>query len=189
MAKLLELKLTKYHITFLLVPLFYLPIHYLQKKLNNNFKHNKNVWSDCSEAYDGDECERMHELAFFFIIFFPKLLAIFPYLIYEKWIKNNSDSKQVIRNINNNNKKRKIIQAILISILEIIYKTESFHKYEIVKNYIDIRIGNIFLLPILSFFIINKKVSIHQIISFIPSSFGVFYICYYLILRIFRRNK
>ena len=33
--------------------------------------------------------------------------------------------------------------------LEIIYKTESFHKYEIVKVYIDIRIGNIFLLPIL----------------------------------------
>ena len=96
----------------------------------------------------------------FLIFFFPKLLSIFPYKVCGKWIKNDSGSRQTI---NENQRIITIILIIIISISEIFYRIESYSKYEKANNYIDIRIGNIFLLPILSFIITNSKIARHQI--------------------------
>ena len=72
------------------------------------------MWCDCHEGNNPDECSKMHEFTFVFNIFFPKLLSIFPYKICVKCIKNDLDSRQVIK------KKRIIITIILIIIIKII---------------------------------------------------------------------
>ena len=152
-------------------------MHHLNKKQSKDFKYNKDMWWDCHEGNNPLECSKIHEFAFIFNIFFPKLLSIFPYKVCGKWIKNDSGSRQTI---NENRRIITIILIIIISISEIFYRIESYSKYEEAKNYIDIRIGNIFLLPILTFLIINSKISRQQIFSFILSSFGVFLICFFL---------
>ena len=63
---------------------------------------------------------------------------------------------------------------------EILYRIESFSKNEKTKNFIDIKLGNIFLLPIFSFFIINGKIHRHHIFSFILSFLGIVFICVFL---------
>ena len=189
MSKYIELvNLTKYHIIFLLVPLFYVSVHYLHKKQNKIYKRYKDIWEDCHENSSGKyKCLELHEFAFFFNIFFPKLLSIFPYLIFGSEKNNNLVSAQTIKIRNNNinvtqNTKKAImiILLIIICMLEIFYRIESFSKNEKTKNFIDIKLGNIFLLPIFSFFIINDKIHRHHIFSFILSFLGIVFICVFL---------
>ena len=191
MANLFELvRMTKCHINFFLVPIFYVLIHYLNKKQLKIYRYYTNYIDECTHEYSGEkaeECLKLHKFAFFFNIFFPKILSIFPYLVFRKKKNNNLASAQAIRirntniNVNNNTKKAiMIILVIIISVLEIFYRTESYSKYEKAKNYLDIKLGNIFLIPIFSFFIINGKISRHHIFSFILSFFGIFLICFFL---------
>ena len=116
-----------------------------------------------------------------------KNLSIFPFL-YIKKIKKNKDlvpRQNVPMNINTR-KNSKIIIAfliIIISIFEYLYRYETYLtiKMSSPDNIIDMKLGIVFLIPILSFFIINNnKVYMHHIISFIFFSLGMFLIIIFL---------
>ena len=189
MVKYFELvKMNKYHYLIILAPLFYISTNYLKKVQIKHFEKNNFYYSDCHENTAVYQCKLMVRNIFFFIIFFPKILSVCLFLIL-KYIINNNDLLSIKSKTNNNNiilnnKIRKIIMLIfiiIIVILEYLYRFESYLQYRyLIKNYIDMKLGIIFLIPILSFFIVNDKIYRHHIVSFFLFSFGIFLIILFL---------
>ena len=191
MGKYFELiKLTKNHILILLLPLFYVSTVYLKKVQMKVFDHNNYEYWDCHEASDKSSCPKMRKIEFFFNIFSSKILSIFPFLYvkFVKCIKKNKDlasGQNKPMNINTTIIRKIIIGflIIIISILEYLYRYETYLTIKMLSpaNIIDMKLGIVFLIPILSFFIINNnKIYLRHIISFILFSLGVFLIIVFL---------
>ena len=190
MGKYFELvKMNKYnYYMIILAPLFYISTAYLKKLQIKHFEKNSFDYWDCHENTAVYKCKLMNRTIFFFNIFFPKILSVGLFLILKFLIKNNDLLSIKVRENNNNiilnNNIRNIIMIVLIfiiSILELLYRFESYLQYRyIIKNYIDMKLGIIFLIPILSFMIINDKIYRHHIVSFLLFSFGIFLIILFL---------
>ena len=123
MGKYFELtKLTKNHILIFLLPLFYISVAYLKKVQMKIFHDNAfDYWScdDAANDIDAKHCREIKKIEFYFNIFSPKILSIFPFL-YIKFVLK----KKVLASEQNEPKKylakiRKIIIAFIIIIISI----------------------------------------------------------------------
>ena len=184
MAKYFELTgVSKYHIIALLVPIFCMSTTYIQKYqlkyYNNNLKEIKGYDSDCEEK----KC-KIREFPFFFNIFISKILSIFFVFLRKYLNKNQLISSDVIEtkltrryHIEVKNKKIKVCLLIfIISILEVYFKFEGYVTYE-EPNYIELKLGIIFLVPIFSIFILKRQIYRHHIFSSILSIIGIIFVC------------
>ena len=117
---------------------------------------------------------------FYFNIFISKALSFFLIILIRYLNKNNINRSPTMRryHLDVNNTKRKIktgLFVILISILEIIFKLEGYITYG-KPNYIELKLGFILFVPLLSKFILKKELFKHHIFSFFISVIGFIFI-------------
>ena len=158
---------SKLHFIALAVPLFCMLTTYIQKDelkyYNKILEEKKNI-------------SKIKEFPYFFNIFVSKILSIFLVLI-SKQISKDKGSKDLTQvetkakrryHLDVNNASRKLKAAFLvigISILELIFKIEGY--LTIGKpNYIELKLGFILLVPLLSIFILKKQLYKHHYLCF-----------------------
>ena len=161
MAKYLELtSVSKYHIIALLVPLFCMSTTYIQKyqlKYYNKKLEELNTDSNCTIK----KC-KIREFPFYFNIFISKTLSIFLVLlryINKNQIFSNEIETKITRRYHMEVRNKKIkacLLILIISILEFVFKWEGYATYG-ESNYIELKLGIIFLVPILSIFILKRQ--------------------------------
>ncbi len=192
MGKYFELTgVSKYHIIATLVPIFCMSTTYIQKyelkyynerlKINNKYTCN---YKNITDLRNDSNCI-IREFPFFFNIFISKILSIILVLISKKLTSENSTSnilettKTRRYHLDVNNKMKKLKAAVLIiiiSLLEVIFKFENYVTYG-EPNYIELKLGIIFLVPILSIIIFKKQIYLHHIFSLVLSAIGIILIC------------
>jgi len=172
--KLIEFKYwSKYHFIALAVPICCMLTTYLQKPEMANYNEIIN--------------KKIEIFPYFFNIFISKLLSIFLVLLskYKSQRKSTneialSQTKSMRRyHLVVNNKAQKIKALILmlfISILEIIFKIEG---YLIIgeQNYIELKLGFLLLVPLLSIFILKKRLYKHHIFAFSTCIIAFILVC------------
>lgn len=120
------------------------------------------------------------EFPFYFNIFISKDLSFFLIILSRYLNKNNIIREPAMRryHLEVNNTKRKIktgLFVILISILEIIFKIEGYLIYG-KQNYIELKLGFVLFVPLLSKYILKKELFKHHIFSFFISVIGFIFI-------------
>ena len=180
--KLFEFKdCSKLHLIALAVPLFCMATTYIQKMELNHY--NEDILG-CEKIHKG--C-KIKEFPYFFNIFISKVLSIFLVILSKYLNRDRStdelfsvETKQMRRyHADFNNKKRKI-QAIFlvigISILELIFKIEGY--LTIGKaNYLELKLGFLLLVPLLSLFILKKQLFKHHYLAFGISIIAFIFVC------------
>lgn len=170
---------SKYHIIALLVPLFCMCTSYIQsyqlKYYNENLRQINGKSGNCTES----DC-MISEFPFYFNIFISKDLSFFLIILSRYLNKKNIIREPAMRryHLEVNNTKRKIktgLFVILISILEIIFKIEGYLIYG-KQNYIELKLGFVLFVPLLSKFILKKELFKHHIFSFFISVIGFIFI-------------
>jgi hypothetical protein len=168
--KLFEFKYwSRYHFIALAVPIFCMLTTYLQKEELALYKQNDNP--------------KIKAFPYFFNIFISKLLSII-FVLLKKLINKRNNNKVETKNMRRyhlgvNNKVKKIKAAFLIisiSILELIFKIEG---YNIIgqKNYIELKLGFLLIVPILSIFILKKQLFKHHYFAFSISFIAFILVC------------
>ena len=160
---------TKYHFIALAVPLCCMATTYIQKYELAHYKKNL-----CKNINDTN-C-KIKEFPYFFNIFISKILSIF-FVLFNKYVFRRKSSNNLIKietktkrryHLDYNNKQRKIKAAFLIlciSILELIFKIEGY--LTIGKpNYLELKLGFLLLVPLLSLFILKKRLYRHHYFCF-----------------------
>lgn len=201
MANYFELTgVSKYHIIAILVPIFCMCTTYIQKYELNNY-------NEILRTINKEECEnidinqrntpkcKIREFPFYFNIFISKILSVILLLIKKKLTEKNSsfnltETKAKRRyHLEVKNKMRKLKTALLIlfiSAFEVAFKLENYVTYW-EPNYIELKLGVLILVPILSIIIFKKQIYSHHIFSLILSTTGVILIC--LSLLFIHENK
>jgi hypothetical protein len=166
---------SRYHFVALAVPICCMLTTYLQKPEMKIY--NKMI-----------DTEKIEIFPFYFNLNISKLFSLF-FILLTKFNSRRTRSNQIeivhtksLRNyhlIVNNNKFTKMKAALLvifISILEIIFRIE---KYIIIgkSNYIELKLGFIVLVPLLSIFILKKHFYKHHIFSFCTCVIAFILIC------------
>ena len=159
--------LSCYHLIAIAVPICCMLTTYVQKSELNTI--NKEILS-CKES----NCVKV--FPYFFNIFVSKILSIFLVLIKRHMNKERSsnklqkiETKQMRRyhlGVNNLNKKIKVAFLIIgISFLELFFKIEGY--LTIGKpNFIELKLGFLLLVPIISVFILKKQLFKHHYLAF-----------------------
>ena len=180
--------ISKHHLISLLVPLLCMATNYTQKyelSYYNKLLRNKNSCEENNENIRAEPECKVREYPFFFNIFISKILSIFLVLLSKYFSYENNDLKIIETtqkrryHLEVTSKCRKIKTALLvfvISCLGFLFKFENYVTYG-EPNYIEIHLGVIFLVPILSFFILKKEIYRHHIFSFILSTIGTVLVC------------
>jgi len=179
--KLIEFKYwSKYHFIALAVPICCMLTTYLQKPEMTNYN---NIIND----NDNDHKNSIEKFPYFFNIFVSKLFSIFLVLL-SKYKSQRKSTNQLVLvqtktmrryHLDVNNKVKKIKALILIlfiSILEIIFKIEG---YLIIgkQNYIELKLGFLILVPLLSIFILKKPLFKHHIFAFFTCIIAFILVC------------
>ena len=174
-----------YHIIAIVVPIFYMLTYYLLKYQLKYYNNRLKKENNCTQQNDekNSNC-KIREFPFYFNIFISKTLSIILIFIRKYRNENNKLKKLETKSIRRyhlsvNNKYRKIkscILIIVISIFEIVFTFESYATYN-TPNYIELKLGIIILVPILSVFIFKKQIYKHHIMSFILSFIGIILVC------------
>ena len=199
MVKCLEItSVSKYHIFALLVPIFYMATNYNQKYqiiyYNGILQENNgcNITTEGNNSTVGynstEEFKRkcyIKEIPFFFDIFISKIFSIFL-LLYSRHLINEKSSLNLVPttlmrkyHLHVKNKTRKLkmwLLIVVIGIFEIVFKFENYVTYN-QSYYLELKLGIILLVPILSIFILKKQIYKHHIISLVFSFIGVILIC------------
>lgn len=145
---------SRYHFIALAVPIFCMLTTYLQKKELESYKDIK-------------------EYPFFFNIFISKILSIL-FVLLNKILSNENSLNRVETKtkrryhmlVNNKIRKTKTCFLLLcISILELIFKYDGY-KIRNIKNYIELKLGFLLIVPFFSVFILKKKFFKHHYLSF-----------------------
>ena len=166
---------SKYHFIALAVPICCMLTTYLQIPEMKSYKKINNE-------------QKIEIFPYYFNIFISKLLTIFLILLSK--YKNRKSSSETIEKINTktmrryhldvNNKYRKLKAALLIifiSTLESIFKIEGYNTIG-ESNYIELKLGFILLVPILSIFILKRHFYRHHIFSFSTCIIAFILICF-----------
>ena len=171
---------TRYHFIALAVPICCMLTTYLQK---NELKY----YNDEIMPKKENGQKKIREFPYFFNIFISKILSIIFVLISKYTIKHKSSKNLELKentitrryHLDYNNNQRKIKAAFLIigiSILELIFKIEGY--LTIGKpNYIELKLGFLLLVPVLSVFILKKKLFKHHYLSFSISFLAFILVC------------
>ena len=193
MVKCLEItSVSKYHIFALLVPIFYLATNYNQKYQIIYYNEILQEKKGCNITTEGNNSNEdynykcyIREFPFFFDIFISKIFSIFLFL-YSRHLINEESSLNLVQtklmrkyHLHVNNKTRKLKMWLLIGvigILEIVFKFENYATYN-KSYYLELKLGIILLVPIISIFILKKEIYKHHIFSLILSFIGVILIC------------
>lgn len=164
---------TRYHFIALAVPICCMLTTYLQKA--ELAYYNNDILCKDKESKSSDVC-KIKEFPYFFNIFVSKILSIIFVLINKYGFRWGS-SKNLIQiktktkrryHLDYNNSQRKIKAAFLIiciSILELIFKIEGYLTVG-KPNYIELKLGFLLLVPLLSIFILKKQLYKHHFFSF-----------------------
>ena len=158
---------SRLHFVALAVPLCCMLTTYIQK---NELKHYNKILQD-EKHYS-----KIKEFPYFFNIFISKILSIILVLISKRISKDKRSSaltqvetkakRRYHLDVYNTSKKIKTAFLIIgISILELIFKIEGY--LTIGKpNYIELKLGFILLVPILSLLILKKQLYRHHYLCF-----------------------
>ena len=186
MGKYLEIgSVSLYHIIAILVPIFYISTYYFIKYQLQYYNNRLEIENNCdNQNKENNKNCKIMEFPFYFNIFISKILSIILIFI-RKYRNENSklkklETKSMRRyHLSVNNKCRKIKSCILIIVIsnfEVIFTLESYFTYD-KPNYIELKLGIIILVPILSVFIFKKQIYKHHIMSFILSFIGIIFVC------------
>lgn len=177
---------SRYHFIALAVPICCMLTTYIQK---NELKYYNENLLECKEK----TC--IKEFPYFFNIFISKNLSIFLVLISKYMNKDRSNlivrsetKKKRRYHLSVNNISKKIKSAFLlicISILELIFKVEGYLIIGM-PNYIELKLGFLLIVPLLSVFILKKQLYIHHLFAFIICSIAFIIVCCSII---FYENK
>ena len=128
-----------------------------------------------------------------FITFISKLLSGFLYII-SKYLINKEEIPYILTetrnmrlyhlNVNAINKCKILLYIIIIAVLEVLVKIENM-LFSKIKNLIEIKLGFIIFIPILSYIILKTKYYRHHFVSTTIGFFGFSFI----ILPIFFPKK
>ena len=184
--KCLEFKYwSRYHFIALAVPICCMLTTYLQK---SELKYYNETLLSCKEK----TC--IKEFPYFFNIFISKILSIFLVLI-SKCI--NKDRNEILKvetkkkrryhlSFNNLNRRIKTVFLLIgISILELIFKIEGYLTIGM-PNYIELKLGFLLIVPLLSIFILKKQLYKHHLLAFIICIIAFILVCNSII---FYENK
>ena len=161
---------TRYHFIALLVPICCMLTTYIQKA---ELAYYKTEILTCPNT--DDNC-KIKEFPYFFNIFISKILSFIFILISHFLVRRKRSNSLIFEeptitrryHLDYNNKQRKIKAAFLIigiSILELIFKIEGY--LTIGKpNYLELKLGFLLLVPILSVFLLKKQLFKHHYLSF-----------------------
>ena len=172
---------SRLHLIALAVPLCCMATTYIQKMELNHY--NKD-FLNCEKV--NNRC-KIKEFPYFFNIFISKTLSIFL-VILSKYLNRDKSSNELISpktkqkrryHIDFNNTKRKIQATFLIigiSILELIFKIEGY--LTIGKaNYLELKLGFLLLVPLLSIVILKKQLFKHHYLAFGICIIAFLFVC------------